>query len=465
MKIIKIIKDTKRQINIHPLVVYFILTPELEKQYGDAINHLKKRTSFSRNIFTFNIVPQVEEYCNDALSKDLTEALSGQNILVRLVDDSAGYYYYAVGKLDFNQPDEDIEGTIHSFITDVCKRNIVHLEQRLSRYSSSSEDVMERQKAVTQLLTAFKRAVLTTHYRRGTWQKYQNNRIDISLNNFEPLCYGSGHGIETAHNNKVSLPSSRDRKTIKILTELGMSEDKAKIAISKIWELVDDEFSTPEKSASNEIAMALSDSKYGSSIKRDHRYRNRPKIKPQIKVEIKKIVSRTLKNGGTKQTWGVEFLINDTVLDIDFKSKDQTMIYVCTLLRSKMGEKMYIHEFFNNSKGTKSKFKRENSREWIQAIYRVLFANSDIDFDKWISNIINNNGRPLNQGKSQVNAKIDNALKDSQPNGIFYCILNTKKDSLSDSFYNMYLTPEDIIIPKELQFLIDQFEELVKPKK
>jgi hypothetical protein len=130
-----------------------------------------------------------------------------------------------------------------------------------------------------------------------------------------------------------------------------------------------------------------------------------------------------------------------------------------------MGEKMYIHEFFNNSKGTKSKFKRENSREWIQAIYRVLFANSDIDFDKWISNIINNNGRPLNQGKSQVNAKIDNALKDSQPNGIFYCILNTKKDSLSDSFYNMYLTPEDIIIPKELQFLIDQFEELVKPKK
>ena len=141
----KIIKDTKRQINIHPLVVYFILTPEQEKQYGDAINHLKKRTSFSRNIFTFNIVPQVEEYCNDALSKDLTKALSGQNILVRLVDDSAGYYYYAVGKLDFNQPDEDIEGTIHSFITDVCKQNIVHLKQRLSRYSSSSEDVMERQ--------------------------------------------------------------------------------------------------------------------------------------------------------------------------------------------------------------------------------------------------------------------------------------------------------------------------------
>ena len=33
------------------------------------------------------------------------------------------------------------------------------------------------------------------------------------------------------------------------------------------------------------------------------------------------------------------------------------------------------------------------------------------------------------------------------------------------SVTNFISSPEDIIIPKELQFLIDQFEEFVKPKK
>jgi len=168
-----------------------------------------------------------------------------------------------------------------------------------------------------------------------------------------------------------------------------------------------------------------------------------------VRVEIKRLVSKVLKTGKVKTAWGVEFKVGGETFPIIFPSRDQTMLYVCTLLRHKKGEPMYIHEFFNNSKGRKSKYRRQQSQVWIHKVYDTIFPTSNREFSDWIGMIEERSGRPLNQGKSQTNRQVKSLLE-SRPEVQGNCLIETLKDSLDDTFYHLSILPENIILPDEL---------------
>lgn len=164
-----------------------------------------------------------------------------------------------------------------------------------------------------------------------------------------------------------------------------------------------------------------------------------------ISAEITYIKRKTLKSGKDKKKIGIVFTINGEKIPVFFDSKVQTMIYVCTLLCKKLDTKMY-----------KKEFSREESHSlpWLREVYKKIDLSKSRDFDDWFDAVENNDGRPLNQAKSQTVNKIKKALA-GQADGINYCIVETKKDKYGNSYYDLKIHPDKIIVSQELHSLID----------
>lgn len=174
---------------------------------------------------------------------------------------------------------------------------------------------------------------------------------------------------------------------------------------------------------------------------------------PKIKVSIIKMPEqwKLPENERTKEPWAIKINVNGESFNIKVGSKDQRMVYVCTLIRQKLGEHMYLHEFFNNSRGRFCKFTKEGSESWLREVYNLLFMYPARDFSEWIAkaNDAKNLGRSINQGKSQINAYIKRRLKDFGLDVSEMPIIDKMEDENKDSYYTTYLNPEDIDIPEE----------------
>ena len=58
----KIFKDNKKQLNINPLVVYFIMTPEEKEHHARDIERLNRSKTMNHNLFEFNTVVRARVY-------------------------------------------------------------------------------------------------------------------------------------------------------------------------------------------------------------------------------------------------------------------------------------------------------------------------------------------------------------------------------------------------------------------
>lgn len=84
---------------------------------------------------------------------------------------------------------------------------------------------------------------------------------------------------------------------------------------------------------------------------------------PTIKVSIIKNPVQRLHavREKNREPWSIRISVNGEAFDLNVGSKDQRMVYVCTLIRQKLGEHIYLHEFFRNSKGQNCKFTKKGS--------------------------------------------------------------------------------------------------------
>ena len=363
-------------------------------------------------------------------------------MFVRQVDDNSNAYYYAVHKVNFNLSADEVEYSIQKFIVDVCKQNIKQLASRDTEYSLHGVSP-EKQMAVRQMQQSFHEAMTLKGYKHGIWARLMGEEV-LEIRPIASI---------TRDGNAQEMPK-------------GFTEKFEKAAKNNnpqyLWSWLESLTGAPGKEESDEIAKGYYNKKYAPSLKRDQRRRTQPKEMPTISVEIKHIVKTVLKSGREKKEYGFVFMVNDEEFPICFGSKDQTMLYACTLLRQKMGEKMYLHEFFNNSKGSssKAKFKKGKSEKWLKAVYEAIFPHDAREFSDWIGKVKETHGRPLNQGKSQSSKRIEEILA-SQSSAIYFCSVNTREDEIGDSFYDIKIPAEKITIPENMQFLIDEFNDLM----
>lgn len=118
---------------------------------------------------------------------------------------------------------------------------------------------------------------------------------------------------------------------------------------------------------------------------------------------------------------------------------------------------MYLHEFYHNGSGAKCKFQRKHTKDWIQKVYETFYPSKTTNFDDWYNKI---NSSSISQGKSKATKQVETALE-TQPSAIYFCIINTSQDEFGYSFYNIKISSENIIIPSELQFLLDDLKGLM----
>lgn len=431
----KIIKDELKQINLHPLVIYFILYSKDYNEIATALKQLNRYQGFTRGLFKFQVIKRADKHSN-AVSKELTDAIMRCNMFVRLVDDNSDSFNYAVHNVNFNRSANDVEYSIHTFIVNVCKQNIKQLESRAIEYAQQGVS-MEKLMEVQLMQQSFQSAINLKGYKHGVWENLMNeNTLEI-----KPLASITRQEMPKAFKEKFDK-AVRDNNPL------------------YLWSWFESYMNAPTKEESDLIAKGYYNTKYSSSLKRDIFRRTRPEEKPVISVEIKQTVTKVLKDGLKKKEYGFIFMVNGETFPICFGSRDQTMLYACTLLRKRIGEKMYLHEFYNNHKGKSTRFKRNKSANWLNAVFNCLFPYKQRDFDEWKMNVEAKKARPLNQGKSQIARQLEE-LFETQPNAIYFSIVNTREDDLGDSFYDVMIAPERIIIPDEMQFLINEFEDLM----
>ena len=202
----------------------------------------------------------------------------------------------------------------------------------------------------------------------------------------------------------------------------GQSEESIRIALEIFWEM----FGSRDSTINRPI------------------YANKASIPPENPpkskfVEVRKVVTRVLKNGHKKEEWGVVFNVDGIESSVYLGSKDMTMLYICTLIGKKYGWKV-----------SNQTFSDEGSIMWLGKVYQVLYKYKGREFDDWIKTMQIDTSDRCKNAKSQVNNLIWGSIPD---NAFYYFTLTAYKEGRSISSYNIRIEPENIFLPPELSNL------------
>lgn len=325
-----------------------------------------------------------------SVSLELANSAKQMNTIVRLIGDDSDWSNYAVDNISFSVSNDVIKKSLQKFVVGICKEN---LNQMSSINSIEAEEFTSLKLFFIEALTYSKENISNSRFLKGD------------------IC-----------------PSAMPSGFEKMVMEAQMTGD-----IQKLWDWTE-----------------------------QHITRKKPEKKPEISVEIKlfpkeitkgrkSIVEKTEKN--YQMLYGVIFKVNGVEYPIHLDT-DESMLYICTLLRIKMGEKLYIHEFRNNKKGKDCKFQKESSKNWFEKAYELIFPLGERtdDFKNWIKKVETSH-RPLSQAKSNAAVKIENLLP-IDSGAEYFCKIETEIKPLESYFY-VLLEPDEIIVPKEMQFLLD----------
>ena len=451
----KIISDKERLINVNPLVIYFVLDESQCEEYKDNIRLLNNYVGFTRGIFKFEVVAK-DDGEHSLLPRDISSEFASSNVFVRLVDSVDGAFRYLFTHIDLSADPDGVEESIIGFVLRACEENVSTLKSLCERLDGNSATCAQVDKAIH----IFNKAIAKNRFRRGVWRspfdEYRDNCVFGFTSSLGFNCDSSGP-LEQAmpgfiQSGRMSTKAQRAYDLIKS----EFDEDDMQDILT---ELLGAFGQAPDVETSNHIAKGAVNDRYADNLKQDHYSRFEPHQRPRLKINIKRVSTRSLTTrayGRVDKKYGVEIEVNDRSASIYFKSRDQTMLYITSLLRHKIGRPLYLYELYNNS-FSGAKQTREKLKPWLMSVYNTIYPHANKSFDVWISGVDKNRGRPMHQGKSQLNTTIQSALSE-MCEGMYYCVLNTQKDKNGNSYYSLNCSPEDIVLDNEMQQLYDNFK-------
>lgn len=436
----KIIVDSQKQLNYHPLVIYFILQPNDFKKYSRNIELLNEDRDFTRRIFKFRAVARGNEYSRD-LKNGLTATINKFNVILRLIDDGAGNYNYALGRINLNQSSSQFELSLQNFIVDACKYNIKNLKAQLGCYGGKSEESIENATMISAMVQSFKDAI--------NFKTFKRKGCGIA----DPMLVAKSDRTEHLFSRSniltSSLPSDFSRQLPTDIAGLrnslyrALPNRKAKDDFKKMMAFFEANMDIPSIEESDMYVQGTVDDSKSGELIADYKSRNKQSERPNIIISISKIIKK----------WGVEVNIDGNIKQISFSSNAATMVYICTLLKQKMGTHLWREVFKRPLPDRNSSVKRHEDVIWLGRVYRVICSRANEEFDIWYPKMRNNSCHFINQGKSQSIRDIKKKIA-SYPNAIYYCSIQIDKDDKDQSYYWIDIPAECIKIPQELESLI-----------
>ena len=180
----------------------------------------------------------------------------------------------------------------------------------------------------------------------------------------------------------------------------------------------------------------------------------------KVTISIKEI--SVLRYRRETTLYGIEIGVNDTKIPIHLGDKTQTILYIAALIRFKMGQPLYLHELYRNSRGSQSIYKREKTYNWFSQIFDVIFGKTAI-FNDWANPARKDKPQPrsghdFNQAKSALFDKLKKKLGSEMEFALDYCCLHDACDANNDTYYTFHCSPEDIILDETAQKLSALFK-------
>ena len=444
---IKIINDKEKLININPLVIYFVLNAKEYEEYKNDILNLNNYIGFTRGIFKFEVLTK-GNVDHSILPQNITAELVKSNVFLRLIDSYDGAFNYLFSHIDLVADSNIVEDCIINLTIRVCNENIAVLKSLNEHIDNGNMTHLQIDKAIS----IFNKAIAKSRFRREVWRPLLTVHGSIRLYN-----------LDTEIDFCDDLPGSSLQELPGFITDYKISS-KTKRAIDLIKSEFDEDDmqdiimeilgaygQVPDVENSRNIVEGVVNDEYSDNIRQDHYKRFEPKKRPNIKIHIKRVTTTTRSKASDK--YGVEIEVDDKAVSIYFKSKDQTMLYIASLLCRKTGRPLYLNELYDKSLiGPKQK--RERLKPWLKDLYNTIYLYPSKTFEQWFDGINEQRGRPIHQGKSQVNTKIESSLKDMS-DAIYYCIINTHKDSRGKSYYSLNCSANEINLNSEMQQLCE----------
>ena len=461
----KIFKDNKKQLNINPLVFYFIMTPEEKEHHARDIERLNRSKTMNHNLFEFNTVVRAR-YNNNVLTKGLIKDMEENNVIVKLFGNDDERFSYAFETVEFKEG--YFESQVESFLYDVCTLNVKNLKsekKRLNNYPSK-----ERKGAVDILLKSFTEAVNDFGFkkvhviasRRYSDVPSTSNDIDFVSDFDYPYKPVSCGPVSNGNASKIPRGIEDD-----IRYAMGSKEGRKKEdAKKRLIAMIEGWFDAPSSGYSKKVLTGAVDNTKSETLEEDTYTRHPSSQVPTISIEIKKITVLNRKDGSKKENYGFVYNIDGENVEMYIGGTEPAMIYACTLLKQYTGARFYLDDL-KIRKGELSRFNPNTSEkkylnatlEWIKQIYKVFVPSAEKDFPEWYASLFNfqdkSPGHPIYQGKSACNSKISNTLKDYRK-AIYFCTLQAREDS-KGKFYEIDLpSSESIKLSKELLKLVPE---------
>ena len=461
----KIFKDNKKQLNINPLVVYFIMTPEEKEHHARDIERLNRSKTMNHNLFEFNTVVRAR-YNNNVLTKGLIKDMEENNVIVKLFGNDDERFSYAFETVEFKEG--YFESQVESFLYDVCTLNVKNLKsekKRLNNYPSK-----ERKGAVDILLKSFTEAVNDFGFkkvhviasRRYSDVPSTSNDIDFVSDFDYPYKPVSCGPVSNGNASKIPRGIEDD-----IRYAMGSKEGRKKEdAKKRLIAMIEGWFDAPSSGYSKKVLTGAVDNTKSETLEEDTYTRHPSSQVPTISIEIKKITVLNRKDGSKKENYGFVYNIDGENVEMYIGGTEPAMIYACTLLKQYTGARFYLDDL-KIRKGELSRFNPNTSEkkyqnatlEWIKQIYKVFVPSAEKDFPEWYASLFNfqdkSPGHPIYQGKSACNSKISKTLKDYRK-AIYFCTLQAREDS-KGKFYEIDLpSSESIKLSKELLKLVPE---------
>ena len=459
----KIFKDNKKQLNINPLVVYFIMTPEEKKQHARDIVRLNRSKTMNHNLFKFSAVARVR-YNHHVLTKGLIKDMEENNVIVRLFGNDDERFSYAFETVDFQ--DKFFESQVDSFLYDVCTLNVKNLKKEKKRLASYPSK--ERKGAVEILLKSFTEVIDDFEKVRALVSKIFSCESSTSNDTETVSDFGYPHKTipcDPIRNGKASMIPRGIKDDIRYA--MGSKEGRKKEdAKKRLIAMIEGWFDAPSSGYSKKVLAGAVDNTKSGTLEEDTYTRHRSSHVPTISIEIKKITVLNRKDGSKKENYGFVYNIDGETVEMYIGGTELAMIYACTLLKQYKGSHFYLDDL-KIAKGELLKFNPDTSEkkyqnatlEWIKQLYTVFAPSAEKSFPEWYASLFNfqdkSPGHPIYQGTSACNSKISKTLKKYR-RAIYFCTLQAREDSRG-KFYEVDLpSSESIHLSRELLKLVPE---------
>jgi hypothetical protein len=209
-----------------------------------------------------------------------------------------------------------------------------------------------------------------------------------------------------------------------------------------------------EMKESDKYAQGTVDDTKAKELQLDLLCRKKPAGKmPNITIHITKILPPLRKR--VRKVWGVEITVENVSVPIYFGSTDAAMVYICTLLKQKMGS-IFSRDFFKHALvAPHLNTPRHKDVQWLEKVYRTLYPGANKDFHDWYKGMKKGSCHGVSQGKAAAVRIVGKNIIRLNAKACYYCAIQTQELTNDESYYYLAIPSENITLSKELMTIVD----------